>query len=150
MIILPSWLEGTLAVGKRFDGEGIPHSNNYTIDFPSELVYQRSQNYDWRKEKQEEDKFRQRRLEFLKKTIGFAPTFIRVHGFRLKGNVPQRLRNEVEDQWGRKDDPELSSDDAYDPLGEGELVYDYVKQGCYVYWCGNDWWCDTTGHITST
>jgi hypothetical protein len=27
---------------------------------------------------------------------------------------------------------------------------DWVTEGAFVYWAGNDWWCDRSRHITST
>ncbi len=134
--IFISTYEGETEIeGVAFAPDGKPLEEPFQFSFPNQKAARNAKS----------------RCKHLHEQIGFEPAFIRVERFKLGQDRPIRIRNEVEDHWNACDNPGEAPEKSHtDVLGYGELVYDWVSNGCFVYYCGNDWWCDRSGHIIST
>jgi hypothetical protein len=101
-----------------------------------------------------EDQIRAARRALLAEGIGLVPAFIRVEDFGINddgGFGPYRFRWMVEERWGAVDDPKVSPEkDEWPEGGHGGYVHHSVRRGEYSFDFGNDWWCDRSGHVTST
>src|SRR5207249_1852382 len=79
------------------------------FEFPPELVLPQEARSaeDWW---EREGRMRSARKAYLAQRTGFVPAFIRVEGFSLEAcglSGTGRYRGEVEECWGREDDPDL-------------------------------------------
>ncbi len=127
----------------------------FRFQFPSELIFPPTPEPtdDWNTRWSRKEQLRKARVDHFSQHTGFRPAFIRVEGFTLETHGlagPGRYRSEVEDAWGLPDDPTLRPEEDESPQGYGGTVYFAVRSGEYTFDFGNEWWCDRTGHITST
>lgn len=148
MVFLQSkiWLLG--AYGLYFDVEGMPQPEMIEVEFPEYLACM-----DPKKEPSQELKreFRQKRIAYLKESIGFTPAFIRVHAFSLGDNEFSVNWNRGQNSWRTEDPHPTESDGEFEfPLGHGGQVYDWVTQDCFLVLEQTpyeDWVFDRSGHI---
>jgi hypothetical protein len=145
------------AVGWLYHPDGT-RREPFRFEFPPELVLPRPTarpaTDDWGARWDQKQKLIAARKAFLTERTGFVPAFIRVenttlddaHGFCGTG----RYRDQVEESWGVEDDPNVATEQDEWPVGHGGIVHDAVRRGEYTFDFGNDWWCDRTGHVTST
>ncbi len=142
------------ADGWLFQPDGT-RRETFRFEFPPDLVLPAETGAadDWKSWRDREEQMRSARKMHLAERIGFRPAFIRVEEFSIEacGEIgPTRYRWRVEERWGQKDDPALPPEDDDWPGGHGGCCYHAVREGEYSFDFGNDWWCDQTGHVTST
>lgn len=141
------------AEGWRFHPDG-KQREPFQLAFPPELILTRSPKPgDWETRRNGEQQILTARREYLIRQTGLVPGFIRVEEFACDPSGywgPIRYRGDIEESWGMEDDPNTAPENDEQLGGFGGRVYEYVRRGEYVFDFGNEWWCDRTGHVTST
>ena len=127
----------------------------FHFEFPPELVLPKETGPtdDWKARWDREERMRFARKGYLTEQTGFVPTFIRVEAFSLDDDgfcQPGRYRGDVEASWGVGDDPRVSPEEDELWAGFGGTICDAVRSGEFTFDFGNEWWCDRSGHVTST